>query len=173
MSERNRVCARMPNGELVGTDAMRLTVKGVPTVALIAKCTVTHDLVDDPKYYVFNRGFKKNEWGLYLPKRMIWVFKRTYPDMQQFCCLLRDWHVAYLSGKRNALINMLEKMDNAETKKQAFSIRNAYYRKFGSWEFGFKRDSRTKGYDALMERAEEFNVNPEQEEFIPRIAWMI
>jgi len=173
MSERNEICARMPDGSYVETWANALTIKGKQTVALGVKCTVDYEVPKDKLYQNMESGFRENEIGLYLPTKKMWVFKRTSPNLQEFACLLQEWLVTYLSGNESACVRMFAEMEQAESKKEARKIQSKFYRIHGTWQFGLKKATRTKGLKNLLERAEEFDVDPTVEAFKPRIAWRI
>lgn len=173
MSERNEICARMPDGSYVKTWAVNLTIKGKQTEAMVVKCTVTHEVPKDKLYQNMESGFRENEVGLYLPKKKMWVFKRTSPITEEFCSLLREWLVTYLSGNTEACVRMFAEMEEAETKKDARKIQSKFYRIHGTWQFGLKKETRTKGLKHLLERMDEFGVNPDDESTKPRIAWRI
>lgn len=173
MSERNKIVARMPDGSYVETWANHLTIKGKKTVAMVVKCTVEHEVPKDKLYQNMESGFRENEVGLYLPKKKMWVFKRTSPNVQEFSCLMQEWLVTYLSGNREACARMFEEMEEAETKKEARKIQSKFYRIHGTWQFGLMKETRTKGLKRLLERMDEFGVDPDNEATKPRIAWRI
>lgn len=178
----DKVLIRMPDGTKTKSEyQVACTVKhqGKSYELWAVCCTVSHKVVEKPKFMDFERGFKRGEIGVYLPSRRMWLFARTEKQLSEFRLLMKEWLDCFLSGNKTAFCQMIIKMAQAENRKEARKVYRRFTEKYGQWQFGFMRDSRVKGLANLLASADKFEsrltrlTKEEDGKAIPRIAWKI
>lgn len=142
---------RMPDGTKHETDVIPTKVGTI--MVWVAQSTV--DYKPKPrKGTLLNHGFRKGEYGLYLPLSRSWIINRTEETPYEIVKVIHTWRQFALGGKTDVCVRCLEEMANAGNPKDAKAVRTKYLESHGTWQVGKEKHTRMKGRASLVHNLE-------------------
>lgn len=149
---------RLPNGQELELHVLLRHVRDgdKATTIYVVQCPIEFGIVKDQSFFSFDKGFARNGYCVYLPKVQMWLFDRTATSMHDFNLMLRYWVFFFFGGKWKKAERCIYRMNTAQSRKVATRVRTTFYEKYGIWQFGLKRITRTRGLDKLLKRKKEF-----------------